>query len=157
MPTAGYIDTIVSAIESAVSIAMTDFDFSVSGRVLRGIYLERPPTPLISISSLGLRSTQGPGLQQYERAVQVALVATAPTGEAPSVDTTSRWSLALLHQVSLALETARADATSALYSLRGFTVDSGIDLDSTGQPLELASAYLDISFIYRNPTAQAGL
>lgn len=153
----GHIGTILSAIEAALAVDVGDFDFSASGAVKRGTYEIVPQGSFIAVGQPEIRSSMGPQLSQYERRVELLIVACAPA-EAADADTHAGVSLALLHQVTKRLETVRADNTNVLYTLREFEVQAGtLDPAIDGCPLGFAVAYLSLSFSYRNPSSQAGL
>ncbi len=153
----GYIGTLIAELKTGLAVDVGDFDFSASGAVKRGTYELTPQPSFIAISQPEIRTTMGPGLGHYERRVTLLIVACAPA-DAADVDTHAGISLALLHQVTKRLETIRADNTSELYKLREFEISSGtLDPAVDSVPLGFAVAYLELSFVYRNPSAQVGL
>jgi hypothetical protein len=151
----GYLGDICDALVTVLSVATDDFDFTASGAVLCGTYEIRPQPHFISISPPDLRSSQGPTLKHYERALSLLIVATAPSN-AHDVHEHSLISRALMVQVIQALEEGR-QSNAVLASLREFVVASGtLDPAVDGCPVELAVAYLTLECAYKHPSRQAG-
>lgn len=152
----GHIGDVIDALETALNVALEDFDFSGDNAVRRGRYDIAPAAYFVSISNPEITSKQGPSLSMYEREVTIDIVGRVPSNS-PRPDGHARVALALANQLVEAIEEAR-ESNSALKGLRTFTIESttlepGVD----GIPAGLAVAWLILSFSYRRPDKREGL
>lgn len=152
----GHIGDVIDALETALNVTMTDFDFSGDNAVRRGRYDIKPAGQFVAISNPEIRSKQGPPLSMYERSVTIDIVARAPANS-PRPDGYARVALALANQMIEAIEEAR-ESNSTLRDLRTFTIESAtLDPGVDGIPSGVAVAWLILSFTYRRPDKREGL
>ena len=146
----GTIGDFMDAIEAALSVDMTDFDFSVDGRIKRGRYLIPPRLPFIGISNPRITAPDGAPLGAHENQCSVVIEAFAasPGG---NLDQRCRDSLALLHRVIEALDTARTTPGSGLHTghVRSWRYDTGTsDGERDEIPADTCCASVQLVFVY---------